>query len=542
MLDGDDGDDGIRMSQAVHNAPNEMRRHLDSGGTANGTTQDSKPRAEPLPAGTSKGYYFNDAVHSLFRLDGVCMRIIDTPQFQRLRELKQLGLTYYVFPSASHNRFEHSLGVAYKAQEAAYQIWQAQGRQLGVQQSDVQTVELAGLCHDLGHGPFSHVFDSEFLKRKGITDWSHEEMSVSILDEIVAELHTKHGEEAEHLLPEHRVKEVKKLILSAHQPALRAASDKKFLYDIVANGVNGIDVDKFDYLARDALHCGVKISCDFDRIMRFSKVIDEEICFKASVHSNIYELYHCRAQMHSNVYNHRKAKGVEHMIVDALLEADKALRFSEKIHHAKDFVTLDDSLLKSIENFHLYNPGYCDVHEGAMRAAQHIIGRLRRRDLYRFVQEVTIPPEQLDRGQWAMPAAHEIVGFYSGPEKLDEKDIILTEKKVNFSMGADNPMDKVHFFKDFDSDEKFRITGRDENSMMPSYFQDKKLRIYSRNSNPTYVAAVNDAFERWTHKRFSGSVKAASPFKLPNSKKRKTQGQDLTQESTESKTLFAYSL
>lgn len=56
-------------------------------------------------------------MHSLFRLDGICMRIIDTPQFQRLRELKQLGLTYYVFPSASHNRFEHSLGVAYKAQE-----------------------------------------------------------------------------------------------------------------------------------------------------------------------------------------------------------------------------------------------------------------------------------------------------------------------------------------------------------------------------------------------------------------------------------------
>jgi hypothetical protein len=61
--------------------------------------------------------WLQDAVHSLFRLDGICMRIIDTPQFQRLRELKQLGLTYYVFPSASHNRFEHSLGVAYKAQE-----------------------------------------------------------------------------------------------------------------------------------------------------------------------------------------------------------------------------------------------------------------------------------------------------------------------------------------------------------------------------------------------------------------------------------------
>ena len=157
------------------------------------------------------------------------------------------------------------------------------------------------------------------------------------------------------------------------------------------------------------------------------QVIDEEICFKASVHSNIYELYHCRAQMHSNVYNHRsvqfrlhccvltvvpfshanswhrcismqrrdlasidphpsklfsvvwtcvrphspfsshtsfhasfhcrKAKGVEHMLVDALLEADKALHFSDKIRSAREFITLDDSLLKAIENFSLYNPG-----------------------------------------------------------------------------------------------------------------------------------------------------------------------------------------
>lgn len=117
------------------------------------------------------------------------------------------------------------------------------------------------------------------------------------------------------------------------------------------------------------------------------------------------------------------------MIVDALLEADKALHFSDKIHSAKEFITLDDSVLKAIENFSLYNPGcgvsttccteksvhvtpmfkrpvssvcssildaqeyacigqrrFCDVHEGAIRSAQAIIDRLRRRDLYRFVQ------------------------------------------------------------------------------------------------------------------------------------------------------------
>ena len=90
------------------------------------------------------GKLFNDPVHNTFRLDPVSIDIIDSAQFQRLRDLKQLGMTYYIFPGASHNRFEHSLGTAHLAYEAADKIWNSQRAELDMDRGDVKVVELAG--------------------------------------------------------------------------------------------------------------------------------------------------------------------------------------------------------------------------------------------------------------------------------------------------------------------------------------------------------------------------------------------------------------
>ncbi len=83
---------------------------------------------------------------------------------------------------------------------------------------------------------------------------------------------------------------------------LRYFKEKQYLKEIVANGRNSIDVDKFDYLARDCYYCGVQASCDFNRIMPFVRVIDDTICFKASEVGNIYEIFHTRASLHRRVY------------------------------------------------------------------------------------------------------------------------------------------------------------------------------------------------------------------------------------------------
>ncbi|NP_001357539.1 deoxynucleoside triphosphate triphosphohydrolase SAMHD1 isoform 3 [Mus musculus] len=116
---------------------------------------------------------FNDPIHGHIEFHPLLIRIIDTPQFQRLRYIKQLGGGYYVFPGASHNRFEHSLGVGYLAGCLVRALAEKQP-ELQISERDILCVQIAGLCHDLGHGPFSHMFDGRFIPRaRPEKKWKH---------------------------------------------------------------------------------------------------------------------------------------------------------------------------------------------------------------------------------------------------------------------------------------------------------------------------------------------------------------------------------
>jgi deoxynucleoside triphosphate triphosphohydrolase SAMHD1 len=122
---------------------------------------------------------FNDPIHHSIQLDDLTVKIMDTPQFQRLGKLKQLGTCSYVFRGATHTRFEHSIGVSYLAEKFAKHLQDSQP-ELGITKSDILCVNIAGLCHDLGHGPFSHVYDGVFLSLMN-KRWRHEEGSVNML-------------------------------------------------------------------------------------------------------------------------------------------------------------------------------------------------------------------------------------------------------------------------------------------------------------------------------------------------------------------------
>lgn len=152
--------------------------------------------------------HLHDNVHGNIYVDPLFLKFIDTEQFQRLRDLKQLGATHMVYPGAMHSRFEHSLGVYWLAGEAVHKLKAQQGLELDIDNFDVQTVKLAGLLHDIGHGPFSHLFEREFLPRviRG-SEWSHEQMSVEMVDYIVDE----HNIEIE----SDTIKRVKEMILAS---------------------------------------------------------------------------------------------------------------------------------------------------------------------------------------------------------------------------------------------------------------------------------------------------------------------------------------
>ena len=122
----------------------------------------------------------------MITLHGLLVAVMDTAEFQRLDRIRQLGGCFYVYPSATHTRKVHSVGVAHLCGEMARHLQKKQP-DLEIDESDILCIELAGLVHDLGHGPFSHMFE-EFMKRVDPTrTWEHEEMSGRLLRGLIRE-------------------------------------------------------------------------------------------------------------------------------------------------------------------------------------------------------------------------------------------------------------------------------------------------------------------------------------------------------------------
>lgn len=163
------------------------------------------------PLRKSKRLHTNDTIHKSIRLCPLTSEILDTPQIQRLRRLKQLAASEYTYVNANHTRFEHSLGVGYLSEELLLRI-QLEQPLLGIEEKDVVCVKIAGICHDVGHGPYSHIFDGEFRKcgrvarstgrwmgrtfptevYEGVEQlpegWAHEDDSLMMIDAMLAHL------------------------------------------------------------------------------------------------------------------------------------------------------------------------------------------------------------------------------------------------------------------------------------------------------------------------------------------------------------------
>jgi HD superfamily phosphohydrolase len=117
-----------------------------------------------------------DPVHNLIQLSPTEWRVIDSPAFQRLRRVQQLAMTHLVYPGARHSRFEHCIGACHVGRGIAEAINEGQAERI----LDVERIRLAALCHDLGHGPFSHVSDFVYEQLTGRRH-IHEQISAGIV-------------------------------------------------------------------------------------------------------------------------------------------------------------------------------------------------------------------------------------------------------------------------------------------------------------------------------------------------------------------------
>ncbi|XP_060214287.1 uncharacterized protein LOC132641347 isoform X1 [Lycium barbarum] len=440
--------------------------------------------------------HVHDNVHGNIYLDPLSLKFIDTEQFQRLRDLKQLGLTYMVYPGAVHSRFEHSLGVYWLASDAVQRLKTCQGLELDIDSFDIQTVKLAGLLHDVGHGPFSHTFEREFLPRvcDGL-EWSHEDMSLKMIDYIVDE----HGIDIDSV----RLKKVKEMIVASEKSKSVSSKEKQFLYDIVANGRNGIDVDKFDYIERDTRACGLGCNFQFQRLMETMRVIDNEICYRAKEYLTIHKLFSTRADLHRTVYMHPKVKAIELMVVDALIKANDHLQIASYIDEPAQYWMLDDTIVKKIET---------STHQD-LEESRNLIRRIRRRDIYQYCNEFAVPKGELER--FKNVTAQDIICSQNSDAYLNEEDVIVTNVKIDLTSGRNNPLERISFFQDYDNFEKSHITDDRVSHLLPACYQDMIVRVYTR--KPELVKAVSEAFENFQMKTYG---KKTQVHATPEKKKR----------------------
>uniref|UniRef100_A0A8C0PLT4 Deoxynucleoside triphosphate triphosphohydrolase SAMHD1 n=1 Tax=Canis lupus familiaris TaxID=9615 RepID=A0A8C0PLT4_CANLF len=423
------------------------------------------------------GIVINDPIHGHIELHPLLIRIIDTPQFQRLRYIKQLGGSYYIFPGASHNRFEHSLGVGYLAGCLVRALREKQP-ELQISGRDVLCVQIAGLCHDLGHGPFSHMFDGRFipLARPNVK-WTHEQGSVMMFEHLVNSNGLKavmqYG-----LIPEEDICFIKEQITGPLETPIKDSlwpykgrpKEKSFLYEIVANKRNGIDVDKWDYFARDCHHLGIQNNFDYQRFLKFARVCEvdnrKRICTRDKEVGNLYDMFHTRNTLHRRAYQHKVGNIIDTMITDAFLKADpyieitgaegKKYHISTAIDDMEAFTKLTDNIFLEI----LYSS------DPNLNEAREILKKIEYRDLYKYVGE-TKP---------------------KGKIRIERENYKSLPEEIARAKPSDIPLE---------AELKAEDLIVDVSEFLPERFAEQLIRVYCKKTDADTLFAVKQHFVHW---------------------------------------------
>lgn len=331
-------------------------------------------------------------------------RIIRAPEFQRLKNIKQVSGAEYVLANATHTRYEHSIGTAHLARMLVEQLRDSQkGKKeysnARVDEFDIRCVEIAALCHDLGHGPFSFVLIKYILPRLKINEWENKELSYKIFAKIWEGIVERDSSMKEKLRDPDMIF-IKEIIegTTKFQNARRyrgRPEPKWFLYEIMSNQNSPVDVCKWDYLLRDRFHLGVRDDLpDQEKAMRELHLISRDSeRYHINSPSNFMKdesdlmLY----KMHKYIYQSSKMNSVRHMICDAVVSSNHKLNFSRRVCDLDSFCKMDDTILEEIKAL------MPEDEDDKLLSAQMLIKRLKTFDHYTPVTGVYFREHERDR-------------------------------------------------------------------------------------------------------------------------------------------------
>ena len=244
-----------------------------------------------------------DPVHGYVYVSKTEKDIVDSFPMQRLHRLRQLAGAEYVYPGANHTRFEHSIGTMYLAQRLVENAKLSQY----LSKEETEIVRFAALLHDVGHGPFSHVF--EHLLEKFLNK-THEEMTVWIIEKSeVNDLLEKSGYDATVV--------AKLAVGSLHRKG------KTFMDQIIQSAV---DVDKLDFIVRDTYHTGAEYgNVDIFRLINMLDVLDDSLAVDSGALSALESFILARIESFKSIYFHRVSRAAQIMLAMAMEKAKDEL-------------------------------------------------------------------------------------------------------------------------------------------------------------------------------------------------------------------------
>jgi uncharacterized protein len=240
---------------------------------------------------TNKKKIINDPVFGFINIRSeLVFDLIEHPYFQRLRRIKQLGLSCMVFPGANHTRFEHALGAVH-LMRSAIGILRLKGQDITDEEADAVTVAI--LLHDIGHGPFSHVLESTIVQ--GVP---HERISLLLMEKL------------------------NKQFAGKLDLAIRIFTDKypkHFLHQLVSSQ---LDMDRLDYLSRDSFFSGVSEGViGAERIIKMLNVKDDELVVEYKGIYSVENFLIARRLMYWQVYLHKTVLSAEYLLINVLARA-----------------------------------------------------------------------------------------------------------------------------------------------------------------------------------------------------------------------------
>ena len=233
----------------------------------------------------------NDPVYGFIKIpSGIISQIIALPCFQRLRRIKQLGLTYMVYPGANHNRLQHVLGAMHLMQEA---IDVLRSKNITITEHEEEAVLIAILLHDIGHGPFSHSLEHSIIE-----NITHEDISMMYMNKINQKFNGK---------------------LNLAIKIFNNQYNKKYLHQLVSGQ---LDTDRLDYLNRDSFFTGVTEGVvGSERIIKMLDVVNDELVVEEKGIYSVEKFLIARRLMYWQVYLHKTVVSAEQVLINTMKRA-----------------------------------------------------------------------------------------------------------------------------------------------------------------------------------------------------------------------------